>query len=193
MLKSKLPFFSLKIIALILLPVAIGLVYLYTQEIELIVQTPREAWEQDLTADCAVVLTGGPGRVKEGLDMLIRKQVQRLIIAGVNPQVTLRDLYPQLVLYPQINEEEIVLERYSETTYGNAQQSLPIVEALQCREILLVTSYLHMRRAHQTFLATFPEEIKVIPYGIAGSDFPAHFWDLFIEATKSWFYSLWAY
>ncbi len=156
-------------------------------------KTPREAWEQDIIADCAVVLTGGPGRVKEGLDMLVRKQVQRVIIAGVNPQVSLRDLYPQLALYPQVNEEEIVLERHSETTFGNAQQALPIVEALQCRDILLVTSYLHMRRAQRTFLAAFPEDIKVIPYGIAGSDFPPHFWDLFIEATKNWFYSLWAY
>jgi uncharacterized SAM-binding protein YcdF (DUF218 family) len=180
-------------LALLGLPVLVGLTFLFTQEIELILKTPREAWEEDLTADCAVVLTGGPGRVKEGLDLLVRKQVHRVIISGVNPQVTLRDLYPQLALYPQVPEDSIVLERHSETTYGNAQQSLPIVEALQCRDILLVTSYLHMRRAYRTFLANYPEEIKVVPYGIAGSDFPPHYWDLFIEATKSWFYSLWAF
>jgi uncharacterized SAM-binding protein YcdF (DUF218 family) len=193
MLKSKSPFISLKLGALVALPLLIGMVFFYTREMESIMQTPREAWEKDLAADCAVVLTGGPGRVKEGLDLLVRKQVQRVIVAGVNPQVTLRDLFPQLVLYPQVNEEEIVLERRSETTYGNAQQSLPLVEALQCRNILLVTSYLHMRRAKQTFLAAFPEEIQVIPYGIAGNDFPPRFWELFIEVTKTWFYSLWAY
>ena len=123
MLKSKLSYYFLKYGALLGLPLLIGIVYFYSQEFELIAKTPREAWEKDLTADCAVVLTGGPGRVKEGLDLLIRKQVQRVVIAGVNPQVSLRDLYPQLPLYPQVNEEDIVLERSSETTYGNAQQA----------------------------------------------------------------------
>lgn len=193
MLKSKSRFIYLKWGALVGLPILVGLIYFYVHEIEMIKNTPREAWEKDVIADCAVVLTGGAGRVKEGLDLLVRKQVQRVIISGVNPQVTLRDLYPQLALYPQVNADEIIIERHSETTYGNAQQSLPIVEALQCRDILLVTSYLHMRRAHRTFVASFPEEIKVIPYGIAGSDIPPHLTDLFIEATKAWFYSLWAY
>lgn len=193
MLKSKLSYYFLKYGALLGLPLLIGIVYFYSQEFELIAKTPREAWEKDLTADCAVVLTGGPGRVKEGLDLLIRKQVQRVVIAGVNPQVSLRDLYPQLPLYPQVNEEDIVLERSSETTYGNAQQAFPIIEALQCRNMLLVTSYIHMNRAHRTFLAAFPEEIEIIPYGVAGNDYPPRFWELFNEATKSWFYSLWAY
>lgn len=193
MLKSKSRFFSLKTGALIGLPLLAVLIFLYAHEIQSIMATPREAWEQDLSADCAVVLTGGPGRLKEGLDLLVRKQVQRVIIAGVNPQVGMRDLYPQLAMYPQVSEDQIVLERHSATTFGNAQQSLPIVEALQCRDILLVTSYIHMRRSYRTFMATFPDEIKIIPYGIAGSDFPPHFWDLFIEATKNSFYSLWAF
>lgn len=194
MSKSKSPFISLKILFLFVgFPVLVWVVYFYSTEFELIKSTPREAWEKDLTADCAVVLTGGAGRVKEGLDLLVRKQVQRLIVAGVNPQVTLADLYPQLVLYPEVKDEDIVLERYSATTFGNAQQSLPIVEAFRCRDVLLLTSYLHMRRAYRTFVAAFPQDIKVIPYGVAGNDFPLRFWDLFMETTKSWFYSFWAY
>lgn len=167
--------------------------YAYYHEVRQMLSMPREAWDEDHEADCAVVLTGGAGRVKEGLDLLVRKQVQRVIVAGVNPKVTMRDLYPQLALYPDVNPEDIVLERYSETTYGNAQQALAIVEALHCRDILLVTSYLHMRRSYQTFLATFPEDIKIIPYGIAGSDYPPRRWDVLVEATKTLFYGLWAY
>ena len=193
MLKSKSRFISLKLGLLIALPLVVAIGFLYNREVEIIKTTPREAWEKDLSADCAVVLTGGPGRVKEGLDLLVRKQVQRLIIAGVNPQVGMRDLYPQLAMYPDVNEDQIVLERHSATTFGNAQQSLPIVEALKCRDILLVTSYLHMRRSQLTFLATFPDDIKVIPYSVAGSDFPLHHWDLFMEVLKLWFYSLWAF
>jgi len=182
-----------KNILIITVPFIVGIFYFYFYETRLLLQTPIDAWENDSSADCAVVLTGGPGRVKEGLDLLIRRQVQRVIIAGVNPQVGLKDLYPQLALYPQLNERDLVLERRSETTYGNAQQSLPIVEALQCRSILLVTSYLHMNRAHKTFTSTYPPEIKVLPYSVAGSDFPPHNGDLFMEVLKTWFYALWAY
>ena len=192
-MKLKLRLLFHKYILFIAVPILAGISYLYYREVKTLLETPIDAWESDATADCAVVLTGGPGRVKEGLDLLVRRQVQRVIIAGVNPQVNLRDLYPQLALYPQLNERDLVLERRSETTYGNAQQSLPIVEALQCRSILLVTSYLHMNRAHQTFTSTYPVEIRVIPYSIAGSDFPPHNWDLFMEVIKSWFYALWAY
>ena len=192
-LKLKLRLFSHKYFLFIVIPFITGLAYFYYYETRQLLQTPINAWESDSIADCAVVLTGGPGRVKEGLDLLVRRQVQRVIIAGVNPQVSLRDLYPQLALYPQVNERDLVLERRSETTYGNAQQSLPIVEALQCRSILLVTSYLHMNRAHKTFTSTYPNEIKVMPYSVAGSDFPPHTWDLFMEVIKTWFYALWAY
>ncbi len=192
-MKLKLRLLFHKYTLLIIIPVILGVSYFYYRETRLILQTPIDAWESDSTADCAVVLTGGPGRVKEGLDLLVRRQVQRVIISGVNPQVNLRDLYPQLALYPQINEQDLVLERRSETTYGNAQQSLPIAEALQCRSVLLVTSYLHMNRAHQTFSSSYPPEIKVRPYSIAGTDFPPHHWDLFMEVIKTWFYDLWAY
>ncbi len=173
--------------------ILIGIIYFYIREFELILKTPIDSWEVDASADCAVVLTGGPGRVKEGLDLLVRRQIKKLIIAGVHPQVGLRNLYPQLALYPQINVNDIVLERRSETTYGNAQQSLPIVEALQCRKALLVTSYIHIRRAYRTFLSTYSDDIQVVPYSVAGSDIPPRFWDLFIEVTKSGFYALWAY
>ncbi|MEY4616353.1 MAG: hypothetical protein RJB66_1313 [Pseudomonadota bacterium] len=193
MSKLKSRFISLKVGAFIAFVLLGATLYLYVHEIKGIMGTPREAWEEDLTADCAIVLTGGPGRVKEGLDMLVRKQVQRLIVSGVNPSVGLRDLYPQLAMYPDINDEQIVLERHSATTFGNAQQSLPIVEALQCRDVLLVTSYLHMRRSYRTFLATFPEDVRIVPYAVSGNDFPPHVSDLIVEATKGAFYSLWAY
>lgn len=193
MLKLKLRSFSRNLILTISLLSVIGVIYFYFYEIKLILRTPIDSWERDDVAECAVVLTGGPGRVKEGLDLLVRRQVRHLIIAGVNPQVGLYHLYPQLALYPQINIENIILERRSETTYGNAQQSLPIVEALQCHKILLVTSYIHARRAFKTFQSTYPEDIQIIPYSVAGSDLPYHLSDLILEATKTGFYSLWAF
>lgn len=165
----------------------------YKEEMDKIVKPNIDAWEVEPTADCALVLTGGPGRIKEGLDLMIRGQVQKLIISGVNPQVSVRDLFPQLVLYPNLQEKDIILEKRSETTYGNAQQSLPLVEAMQCKSILLVTSYLHIYRAMESFKSIFPTEINIIPYSVSGTQIPPTWGEIFVESTKSLFYSLWVY
>lgn len=165
----------------------------YKEEIDKIIYPTIDAWEIEPTADCALVLTGGPGRLKEGLDLMIRGQVHKLIISGVNPQVSVRDLFPQIVLFPNIQEKDIILEKRSETTFGNAQQSLPLVEAMQCKTVLLVTSYLHIYRAFETFKATFPSDITIIPYSVGGNQMPPLWTEIFVESSKSLFYSLWAY
>src|SRR5580692_7608735 len=107
--------------------------WLYYREWSTIAKEPITAWTEDHKADCAVVLTGGPGRVREGFDLLAQGQVRKLIISGVHPKATLREIFPQWPFYGNLREEDVVLERRSATTYGNAQQSLPLVEALHCR------------------------------------------------------------
>src|SRR5580658_8318424 len=120
---------------------------LFRREVGYIEHEPISAWTEDHKADCAVVLTGGPGRVREGFDLLAQGQVRKLIISGVHPKATLREIFPQWPFYGNLREEDVVLERRSATTYGNAQQSLPLVEALHCRNLVLITSHLHMHRA----------------------------------------------
>jgi uncharacterized SAM-binding protein YcdF (DUF218 family) len=165
----------------------------YREESSRLLKEPIDSWLSDSIGDCAVVLTGGAGRLKEGFDLLVRGQVQKLVISGVNPQANIRELFPQMLLFPRIHESDIILEKRSETTYGNAQQSLPLVEALNCKSILLVTSYLHMYRARKTFRATYPRDISVIPYAVSGSHLPPAQLEVLVEATKSLFYSIWAF
>ena len=116
------------------------------------------------TADCGVVLTGGPGRVREGLSLMSRRQVRKLIISGVHQHSTLADMIPEIIFYPEIDLEKVILERRSNSTAGNAQQSLALVEALGCKSILLITSDYHMNRAYQTFEHIFPPVVNIIPY-----------------------------
>jgi uncharacterized SAM-binding protein YcdF (DUF218 family) len=151
------------------------------------------SWVEDQRADCAVVLTGGPGRVREGFDLLTQGRIRKLIISGVYPQAELRDIFPQWPYYGPMEEDDVILEKRSATTYGNAQQSLPLVEALRCRDIILVTSRLHMHRSFKIFRAVFPAEIPITSRAIvAGRAKPTNF-ELFVETTKAIFYSIWAY
>jgi len=158
-----------------------------------IVNEPILSWSHTSRGDCAVVLTGGGGRVREGFDLLSNHQVKKLIIAGVFANSQLRDILPMWPLYGPISESDIVLERHSETTYGNAVQSLQIAEALNCRKILLVTSKLHMPRAYQTFRAIYPAQIEIYKQAVISGHIQASVDELALEIFKSLFYSLWVY
>lgn len=170
-----------------------ALVYRFAQEYNLVEQEVVQSWLTSQTADCAVVLTGGPGRVREGFDLLSNRSVKKLVISGVFSNARLREIMPVWSFYGNLSENDVVLDRRSETTYGNAQQSLPIVEALKCRDILLVTSRLHMHRAYRTFRSSYPENIYIQKYAMIGGRYEASVWEVSFEALKSLFYSLWAY
>lgn len=151
------------------------------------------AWTEEHRADCAVVLTGSAGRIREGFDLLVQGRVRKLLISGVYPQAELRDIFPQWPFYGPLQEEDVILEKRSNTTYGNAQQSLPLVEALRCRDIILITSRIHMYRALRIFKAVFPPDFVIYPRAVVAGSYHPDFLDLVLEVVKSLFYQLWAY
>lgn len=169
------------------------IISLYTGEAKKILNQKVNAWSEDVSGDCALVLTGGPNRIREGLDLLAHKSVQKLIISGVNPITDFKELFPLWPFYPEVHEQDVVLERRSRSTFGNAQQSLPIIQALRCRDVILVTSRIHMYRALRTLQSEFPASIRIIPRAVVGLTIEPNFYDLSLEVLKCIFYSLWAY
>lgn len=178
---------SFSILALVIFAIA------FFKDYGRVTSQPINSWNENLNVDCAVVLTGGSNRVREGLDLLSRGQIKKLIISGVYKEATLREIYPLWPFYGDVKEQDVVLERRSATTYGNAQQSLPIVEALGCRDVAIVTSYLHMYRAFRTFQATYPEQFTLVKYAVNPGRSEVDTWETSTEVIKSIFYSLWAY
>jgi uncharacterized SAM-binding protein YcdF (DUF218 family) len=165
----------------------------FIREFEKVNSQSINSWTEDITADCAVVLTGGSNRVREGLDLLSRGQVRKLIISGVYSNAQLREIFPLWPFYGNVQEKDVVLDRRSTTTYGNAQQSLPIVEALGCRDVALVTSNLHMYRAFRTFQAAYPAAVGISRFAVNSGRSEANLLEVSTEVLKSLFYSLWAY
>jgi uncharacterized SAM-binding protein YcdF (DUF218 family) len=170
--------------------VSIWLVY---QESQKILKIKMNSWTHDLSADCAVVLTGSRGRVREGVDALYQGRVKKLIVSGVYQGAQWREIFPQWIYYGNLNSNDIILEKRSSTTFGNAQQALPLVEALGCGDILLITSQLHIYRSFRIFNKYFPEHILIQPVAIVSESLKPRLYDLAYESIKSLFYSLWAY
>ena len=169
------------------------LAFAFEREMRIIRAQTVSSWNEDVQADCAVVLTGGLNRVREGIDLLSRHSVQKLIISGVNPLADFKSIFPLWPYYGILADEDVILERRSLTTFGNAIQTLPLVEALRCREIVLVTGRAHMRRALKTFRAEFPPGYSIIPRAVSSGSLEQSRGEVAMEAAKSLFYATWAY
>ena len=158
------------------------------------VQSERmNAWTEDVTGECAVVLTGSKGRVKEGLALLSRGSVRKLIISGVYEKATLREIYPEWPYYGDLNPDDVILEKFSQTTYGNALQTYTLVQALKCSNLVLITSQTHMYRAYKTFQKIFPKDFPIIKRTVIGASYKTDTFEEVEEAFKSLFYSVWTY
>lgn len=165
----------------------------FLNEFRTIQSTPIHAWVIDQSSDCGVVLTGGAGRVTEGMDLLARRSIRKLIISGVNPQAEWREIFPNWPFYQDVQESDIVLERRSRTTFGNAQQTLAVAEALGCRDLLVITSQIHLPRAIKTFRAEFEGRMHVEGRAIQGGPVDSTAFEIGVEVLKSLFYGMWAY
>ena len=112
------------------------------------------------------------------------------MISGVYKGTQLHEIFPQLPFYPDVKPENIVLEKISGSTYQNAIQSLQVIQILKCKNILLITSQLHMYRARKTFTAVFPDEIELRTYSTVNPVKEDSELTVLFEAIKSLFYSI---
>ena len=139
--------------------------------------------------DCGVVLTGSSGRIREAFEVLNQKKIKRLIISGVYKDTKLNEIFPQLPFYSDIDPENIVLEKISGSTYGNAVQTQSVAEAMKCENLLLMTSDIHMQRAYRMFRVVFATDYKIGKYHIINAAKENTLFDVYLETFKSLFYN----
>ena len=172
----------------------IGLVFfifgfVFYNQYKLIKNIQVNLWSELPEADCGVVLTGAPGRIREGFEILQQKKIKWLIISGVYKETTFKEIFPYWIYYPEIDSRFVILEKRSQTTLGNAHQSLALVETLRCQDILLITSQLHMNRALKVFESIYPDDIMIKEVVLPNSKNEQGFVYLLIEIVKSFFYT----
>ena len=101
---------------------------------------------RDETTDGIVVLTGGPGRVQRGLDLLKANRAKRMLVSGVDRRVRGVDLADKFDM-PASLLGRVDLGRFAVDTRSNAEETTAWIARHKYKSIRLVTTDWHMRRA----------------------------------------------
>lgn len=116
--------------------------------------------------DAAVVITGGPGRIEHAMDVLQKGEAKRLLISGVDPSVTKKDLANRLGGDGPLLACCVDLGSESVDTRSNAEEAKRWIDAHHFRSFRLISSDWHMRRANYEFRRVFDGGYTMISDGV---------------------------
>ena len=121
------------------------------------------------SADAVVVLTGGTDRLKPAIELLRNGSGKKLLISGVNPETTKKDIVSAYNISPDLAACCLDLDQISANTVGNAAQSAKWLRANRFSSVILVTSNYHMPRAEKE-LHRLAGSMKIIRFPLVNSD-----------------------
>lgn len=117
-------------------------------------------------ADAIVVLTGARDRIGEAVKLLEEGRGQRLLISGVNQQVSGPDLAETVGVDPATFDCCIDLGFEARSTDGNAAETAAWVRENSYTSLIVVTSDYHMPRSLHVLGEAMPE-VELVPYSVA--------------------------
>ncbi|MBX3445255.1 MAG: YdcF family protein [Parvibaculaceae bacterium] len=116
-------------------------------------------------ADGIVALTGGPDRISVAYRLLEQGKGTRLLITGVNPDVTVASL-KKIVPGEAVKFDCCIDIGYmAANTIGNAAETAEWVREQRYRSIILVTSTYHLPRARLELGRAMPG-VEITPYPV---------------------------
>ena len=121
------------------------------------------------SSDAIVVLTGGSDRLKPAIELLKKGSGKKLLISGVNPETTKKDIVRAYGIAPDLAACCVDLDQIAANTIGNATESAKWLRANGFRSVILVTSNYHMPRAEKE-LHRLAGTVKIFPFPLVTSD-----------------------
>lgn len=130
--------------------------------------------QRDVHTDAIVVLTGGRGRVEEGVRLYRERKGDFLFLIGVDPVVKKHDLFRD-------REGEglaggVFLEKVSRNTLENALYGRELIMGKEVRSIRLITSRYHMKRATLIFRNVLPKDVAIYPHPVDSRNLKEEWW-----------------
>lgn len=116
-----------------------------------------------LPTDGVVVLTGGPGRLARGIEVLQHGAARRLLISGVGPRIAKPELAAAVEAPRALFGKQVDLGTAATDTRSNASETAAWLARHHYRSIRLVTSTVHMRRAVLELRARLPGSVMLLP------------------------------
>lgn len=117
---------------------------------------------EDARTDGIVAITGGTGRIEQGIAVLADRRGKRMLIAGADPAVTKADLVRRLGGKRSLVQCCVDLGSESVDTRSNAEEARRWAERRGYRSLRLITSDWHMRRARYEFDRQFGPEVTIV-------------------------------
>ncbi|HLO24659.1 MAG TPA: YdcF family protein [Geobacteraceae bacterium] len=131
--------------------------------------------QQNVKTDAIVVLTGGRGRIEEGVRLYREHQASYLFLIGVGPSVRKSDLFKERK--GEGGEEGVLLEKVSRNTLENALYAREMIEKKKdIGSVRLITSRYHMKRAMLIFRNTLPAGITIYPHPVDSRNLKEEWW-----------------
>jgi uncharacterized SAM-binding protein YcdF (DUF218 family) len=130
--------------------------------------------QRELTTDAIVVLTGGRGRVEEGVKLYRKNRAEWLFLIGVDPSVRKSDLFREKS--GERGGEGVFLEKVSRNTLENALQAREFIQKKDVHSIQLITSRYHMKRAVLIFQYVLPKNIVIYPCPVDSKNLKEKWW-----------------
>lgn len=117
-------------------------------------------------ADGIVVWTGkGGGRLEAGAHLLLKRKGERLLISGVNSEISLDEIKEIIAIPEKLSDCCLDLDYEAKNTIGNAYETTAWAKALGFKHVILVTSAYHMPRA-EIEMGAATSQIKVTPFPV---------------------------
>ena len=116
----------------------------------------------DSKTDAVIVLTGGPGRIARGLEIVDRGLAEEMFVSGVDPEVKPAEFAEQFGVSRRQMECCVTLGFLAVDTRSNAGEVAQWMSEKGFTSARLVTTDWHMARAHSEVTGSLPASITVI-------------------------------
>ena len=130
--------------------------------------------QREVKSDAIVVLTGGRGRIEEGVRLYRDYQGKWLFLVGVDPAVRKEELYAER--HGERGGEGVILEKISRNTLENALYARELIAKHEISSIKLITSRYHMKRATLIFRHVLPRDIAIYPHPVDSKNLKEEWW-----------------
>ena len=135
----------------------------------------------DLTTDAVIVPTGGAGRIAQGLEVLDEGLASRMLVTGVDPEVTVEEFAAEFEVDEARMDCCVTLGFAAVDTRSNATETAQWVDDNRVASLRLVTTDWHMRRAASELSRKLPSDVRVVRDAVPSSPSLA---SLFLEYHK---------